>query len=32
VVKGTYLRKVVMTTTMGPGVRVDPTEAQSLEV
>jgi large subunit ribosomal protein L1 len=32
VVKGTYLRKVVMTTTMGPGVRVDPAEAQSLEV
>jgi large subunit ribosomal protein L1 len=22
--KGTYLRKVVVTTTMGPGVKVDP--------
>jgi large subunit ribosomal protein L1 len=30
-VKGAFFRKIVMTTTMGPGVHVDPTEAQSLE-
>ncbi|MBN2085828.1 MAG: 50S ribosomal protein L1 [Anaerolineales bacterium] len=31
-VKGVYLRKIVMATTMGPGVHVDPVAAQSLEV
>jgi large subunit ribosomal protein L1 len=31
-VKGVFLRKIVMTTTMGPGVHIDPAEAQSLEV
>jgi large subunit ribosomal protein L1 len=31
-IKGVYLRKIVMTTTMGPGVHVDPAGAQSLEV
>jgi len=30
-VKGVYLRKIVMATTMGPGVHVDPVAAQSLE-
>ena len=30
--KGIFIRKIVMTTTMGPGVHVDPTGAQSLEV
>lgn len=29
--KGTYVRKVVVTTTMGPGVKVDPNEAQEME-
>jgi len=29
--KGTYLRKVVVTTTMGPGVKVDPNAVASLE-
>jgi large subunit ribosomal protein L1 len=31
-VKGAFFRKIVMTTTMGPGVHVDPAAAQSLEV
>jgi large subunit ribosomal protein L1 len=30
-VKGVYLRKIVMATTMGPGVHIDPAEAQALE-
>jgi large subunit ribosomal protein L1 len=30
--KGTYIRKIVVTSTMGPGVKVDPTLAQSMEV
>ncbi|MEW6568053.1 MAG: 50S ribosomal protein L1 [Chloroflexota bacterium] len=29
--KGTYIRKVVVTTTMGPGIRVDPNAAVSME-
>lgn len=29
--KGTYIRKVVVTTTMGPGIRVDPNSAQAME-
>jgi large subunit ribosomal protein L1 len=29
--KGTYLRKVVVTTTMGPGVKVDPNAVAALE-
>jgi large subunit ribosomal protein L1 len=28
--KGAYIRKVVLTTTMGPGIKVDPTQAQSM--
>ncbi len=29
--KGTYIRKVSVTTTMGPGIRVDPNQAQVME-
>ena len=30
--KGSYLRRITISTTMGPGIKVDPNEAQSLEV
>lgn len=30
--KGTYLRRVTITTTMGPGIKVDPIQAQSMEI
>ncbi|MCS6964127.1 50S ribosomal protein L1 [Thermoflexus sp.] len=30
--KGTYIRKVVVSATMGPGIKVDPAAAQSLEL
>ena len=30
--KGIYLRRITISTTMGPGIKVDPNEAQSLEV
>ena len=29
--KGTYIRKVVLSTTMGPGIKVDPNLAQSMD-
>ena len=30
--KGTFMRKITVTSTMGPGVKVDPIQAQALEV
>lgn len=30
--KGNYIRRIVMTTTMGPGIKVDVNQAQSMEV
>lgn len=30
--KGTYMRKITVTSTMGPGIKIDPIEAQALEV
>jgi large subunit ribosomal protein L1 len=30
--KGTFIRKVTVTSTMGPGIKVDPVQAQALEV
>jgi large subunit ribosomal protein L1 len=30
--KGSYIRRITVTTTMGPGIKVEPNEAQALEV
>ena len=30
--KGTFIRRITLTTTMGPGIRVDPTLSQSMEI
>ncbi len=30
--KGTFIRSVVITSTMGPGIRINPSEAQSMQV
>lgn len=30
--KGTYIKRVTLTTTMGPGIKIDPAQAQSMEV
>jgi large subunit ribosomal protein L1 len=29
--KGTYVRRVTITTTMGPGIKIDPIQAQAME-
>lgn len=29
--KGTYIRRVTITTTMGPGIKIDPAQAQAME-
>jgi large subunit ribosomal protein L1 len=29
--KGTYIKRITLTSTMGPGIKIDPTEAQSME-
>ena len=29
--KGTYIRKVILTSTMGPGIKVDAAQAQAME-
>ena len=30
--KGAYLRRITVATTMGPGIKIEPNEAQALEV
>ncbi|MFN2196327.1 MAG: 50S ribosomal protein L1 [Anaerolineales bacterium] len=30
--KGQYIRRITMTTTMGPGIKVDPSQAQQMEI
>ena len=30
--KGTYIKRMTLTTTMGPGIKVDPAQAQTMEV
>jgi large subunit ribosomal protein L1 len=29
--KGSFIKRVTLTTTMGPGIKIDPVEAQSME-
>ena len=30
--KGAYMRKVVLSTTMGPGIKIDPSQASAMDV
>jgi large subunit ribosomal protein L1 len=30
--KGTYIKRITLTATMGPGIKVDPAQAQSMEI
>lgn len=30
--KGTYIKRITLTTTMGPGIKVDPAQAQAMEI
>ena len=30
--KGAYIRRITLATTMGPGIKVEPNETQTLEV
>jgi large subunit ribosomal protein L1 len=30
--KGAYIRKIVLSTTMGPGIKIDTTQAQTMEI
>jgi large subunit ribosomal protein L1 len=30
--KGIYIKHITITTTMGPGIKIDPNQAQSIEV